>query len=122
MEVWGRTPPREILVNQTLPATLTRYFAAQNAHDIDAIVACFASDASVKDEGEEIVGTTAIRAWKQKTSARYQVTVEPLDCRDEAGTTIVVARVSGTFPGSPTDLAYRFRFADDGLICALEIG
>jgi ketosteroid isomerase-like protein len=109
-------------VNQTLPAVLERYYAAQNAHDIEALVACFAPDAVVHDEGEDIVGTAAIRAWKEKTSAKYQVTVEPLDCRDEAGTTIVVARVSGTFPGSPADLTYRFRLAEDGRINGLEIG
>jgi ketosteroid isomerase-like protein len=109
-------------VNQTLPAVLERYVAAQNAHDTDALVACFAPDAVVRDEGEEIVGTAAIRAWKEKASAKYRVTVEPLDRRDEAGTTILVARVSGTFPGSPADLTYRFRFSEDGLIGALEIG
>ena len=109
-------------MNQTLPAVLERYYAAQNAHDIEALVACFAPDAVVHDEGEDIVGTAAIRAWKEKTSAKYQVTVEPLECRDESGTTIVVARVSGTFPGSPADLTYRFGLTEDGLIGALEVG
>jgi hypothetical protein len=109
-------------MKQPLPAVLDRYFEAQNAHDIDALVACFAPDAVVQDEGEAIVGTAAIRAWKQQTSAKYQVTVEPLDCRREDGETVVVARVSGTFPGSPADLTYRFGLADDEKISALAIG
>jgi hypothetical protein len=48
-----------------LPDTLHRYFAAQNAHDIEAMVACFALDAAVRDEGRDIVGTRAVRAWKR---------------------------------------------------------
>ena len=109
-------------MNQTLPPTLTRYFAAQNAHDLDAMVACFAPDAVVHDEGEDIVGPAAIRAWKEKTSAKYRVTVEPLERRDEDGRTVVVARVSGTFPGSPANLTYRFGLTASDQINALEVG
>jgi hypothetical protein len=104
-----------------LPPVLDRYFAAQNAHDIDAMVACFAADAAVLDEGRDIVGTEAIRAWKEETSAKYRVAVAPLECRAEDGRTVVVARVSGTFPGSPANLTYRFRLADADRIAALEI-
>jgi hypothetical protein len=49
-----------------LPKTIGRYFGAQNAHDIDAIVACFASDAHVRDEGHAYLGSNAIRVWKKK--------------------------------------------------------
>src|SRR5215216_1616786 len=105
-----------------LPDTLDRYYAAQNAHDIDGMLACFAPDAAVRDEGRDIVGTDAIRAWKEETSARYRVTAEPLEARAEDGRTVVVARVSGTFDGSPADLTYRFGFAEDGRIDALEVG
>ena len=37
-----------------LPSILDRYFAAQNAHDIEAMVACFAPDAAVRDEGHDV--------------------------------------------------------------------
>ncbi|MBV8977341.1 MAG: nuclear transport factor 2 family protein [Alphaproteobacteria bacterium] len=106
----------------TLPDNLARYIAAQNRHDINAMVACFAPDARVRDEGRDIVGADAIRAWKQNTSAKYRVTVEPLECRIEGDRTVIVAKVSGTFNGSPADLTYRFGFAQDGKINALEIG
>ncbi len=53
-------------MNRDLPGILDRYFKAQNAHDIDAMVACFAPDAVVRDEGHDIVGTDAIRAWKNR--------------------------------------------------------
>jgi hypothetical protein len=104
-----------------LPGILHKYFLAQNAHDIDALVACFAADAAVRDEGRDIVGTDEIRAWKVETSAKYHVTVEPLESRSAASKTIVVAKVSGTFPGSPANLTYRFDLSADGRIGSLEI-
>ena len=109
-------------MSNALPDILSRYYAAQNAHDLDAMVSCFAPDATVHDEGEDIVGTDAIRAWKQKTSATYHVTAEPLESHVEDDQTVVVAKVSGTFPGSPANLTYRFGFSDDGRISALEVG
>jgi hypothetical protein len=104
-----------------LPDVLDRYFEAQNDYDVDAMVACFASDAEVRDEGRDIVGTDAIRAWKRETSGKYHITAEPIECRVEDDRTIVVAKVSGTFDGSPANLTYRFGFSDDGRIGALEI-
>jgi hypothetical protein len=104
-----------------LPAILDRHFAAQNEHDIDAMVACFATDAAVHDEGRDIVGTDAIRSWKEETSAKYRITAEPIESRIKDDQTIVAVRVSGTFAGSPANLTYRFGFSDDGRIGALEV-
>src|SRR3954469_21885681 len=104
-----------------LPDVLVRYFGAQNAHDIDAMVACFASDARVRDEGHVHVGPNAIRAWKKETSAKYRITVEPVEYGIESGSTVVVARVSGAFAGSPANLTYRFGISVDGQIEALEV-
>ncbi len=104
-----------------LPEILDRYFAAQNRHDIDAMVACFASDAAVRDEGRDLVGTRAIRAWKEETSAKYRISAEPIECRVEDDRTIVLVKVSGNFAGSPASLTYRFGFSSDGRIGALEV-
>jgi hypothetical protein len=105
-----------------LPEILDRYFAAQNAHDIDAMVACFASDAAVRDEGRDMIGRDAIRAWTIDTSAKYRVSVEPQTCTSADGRTVVVAKVSGTFPGSPANLTYRFGLSGDSRIVTLTIG
>lgn len=104
-----------------LPDVLARYFAAQNAHDIDGLVACFAPDAVVRDEGSDIVGSDEIRAWKEETGAKYRVTVEPLACSVADGCTVVVARVSGSFDGSPLDLTYRFGLSGDDRIATLQV-
>lgn len=108
-------------MNRDLPAILDRYFKAQNAHNIEAMVACFAPDAAVRDEGRDIIGTEAVRAWKKETSAKYRITAEPIESRSEDDRSVVVVRVSGTFPGSPANLTYRFGFSADGLINALEV-
>ena len=56
----------------------------------------------MRDEGETIVGGPRSRAWKEDTNRKYQHTVEPIDVERE-GRTIVVAKVSGNFPGSPVE-------------------
>jgi SnoaL-like domain len=104
-----------------LPPVLDRYFAAQNAHDIEAMVACFAPNAAVRDEGRDIVGTQAVRAWKMETSDKYHIAAEPIACRREDDYTVVTVKVSGNFPGSPANLSYRFGLSVDGLIGTLEV-
>jgi ketosteroid isomerase-like protein len=104
-----------------LPVILDRYYAAQNAHDIDAMVACFAPDAAVRDEGRDLVGSDAIRAWKTETSAKYRISADPIACKVEGDRTVVTVKVTGTFPGSPANLTYRFGFSDDGRIGSLEV-
>lgn len=104
----------------SLPAPLDRYVAAQNAHDTEALVACFAPDARVRDEGKDIVGADAIRAWKEETSAKYRATMEPLRIAPEDGGDAVLAKVTGTFPGSPIELTFHFAVAG-GLIQSLEV-
>jgi hypothetical protein len=108
-------------MNPQLSDILIRYFKAQNAHDIDAMVACFAPDAVVRDEGQTHAGADAIRAWKIDTSTKYRITATPLESRNEGDRTIVVVKVEGTFPGSPANLTYRFGFSADGRIGAMEV-
>jgi hypothetical protein len=108
-------------MSANLPNILDRYFEAQNAHDIDAMVASFAPDAVVQDEARKHVGTAAIRAWKIDTSTKYRIATEPIESRNEGDRTIVLVKVSGTFDGSPVNLTYRFGFSADGRIGALEV-
>ncbi len=105
-----------------LPEILDRYFQAQNRHDVEAMVACFATDARVRDEGRDILGTEAIRDWKQATSRKYRVAVEPLEADARGDRTVVVAKVSGSFEGSPARLTYRFNLSKAGRIARLEVG
>ncbi|MET0545661.1 MAG: nuclear transport factor 2 family protein [Caulobacterales bacterium] len=104
-----------------LPPSIAAYFEAKNQHDIDAMLKPFAEDARVKDEGETMIGCIAVRKWMEDTTRKYRVTVEP-ETREREGDRIVVrALVSGSFPGSPVRLTYRFGLRAEQ-IANLEIG
>ena len=105
----------------TLSKNLDRYFAAQNAHDAEGMVACFAPDAKAMDEGKEYAGRDEIRGWKEETIAKYGISIEPLRMTERDETTTVVAKVTGNFPGSPAELTYDFDLGPDGLIQTLAI-
>jgi len=111
----------ETWVTAELPDTLVRYFAAQNAHDAERMTACFAPDATVRDEGRTYVGRGAIRDWKLETIAKYGISIRPLNPTAEGQRVTVVAKVTGNFPGSPAELIYQFILDDEGLIRDLEI-
>ena len=104
-----------------LEDNLNGYFAAQNDHDADRITACFAPDAQVRDEGRTYVGRQAVRGWTLETSAKYDITVQPLRATSDGGVRTVITKVAGNFPGSPVDLTFDFRLDQAGLIHRLEI-
>ena len=91
-----------------LPTILEEYFRAKNAHDIPAMTACFAQNAIVFDEGEELRGITVIEKWVAETTEKYRVSAEPIGLEEENGETIVTARITGNFDGSPIDLRFCF--------------
>jgi ketosteroid isomerase-like protein len=105
----------------TRHAPLDAYFAAKNRKDIDAMLAPFAKDAIVKDEGRTHSGRAAIRAWMEETTRKYGVTFEVTDVAEESDRVRVAALVSGNFPGSPATLHYAFQLSGDR-ISHLEIG
>ena len=97
----------------TLPQPVTTYFAADRANDLDLLAESFADDAHVHDESHDYRGIAAIRAWKQSTQEKYQYTAELLDASTTNESTVVRARLTGNFPGSPADLTYTFTLAND---------
>ncbi len=104
-----------------LPASVAEYFAAHNGDDAGRVAACFAEDATVRDQGRDIHGREAIRAWAAETRRRYRFRAEIMTVEAVAGRTAVTAHLSGGFPGNPVDLNYRFKLADS-VIALLEIG
>jgi hypothetical protein len=104
----------------TLPKTIAAYFAATNARDTAAIVACFAPDAVVVDERREMRGHAAIRAWRERTFSQYRYTADVVDATAAGERIVVTARLAGDFAGSPVDLRFAFTLASDK-IAALEI-
>ena len=104
-----------------LPAPVQRYLHADAGADDELLVQCFTPDARVLDEHRTIQGPDAIKAWKQASREKYRYTVEPLASSLEGDTARLTARVSGTFPGSPAQLRYRFLLRGER-IAELEIG
>jgi hypothetical protein len=104
-----------------LPAPIQAYFDADKGAADAAPIGAFASDAVVEDEGRTHAGPAAIEAWWRASKAQYQATAEPFDIRDEQDRTIVRAKVTGAFPGSPVALTFAFHLVN-GRIAALRIG
>jgi hypothetical protein len=103
-----------------LPKPIEIYLSSENAHDTEALAACFAADATVLDEGRTFAGLTAITEWKVETKKKYEHMVEPMDTVERDGKTVVKSKVFGNFPGSPVNLEFIFGLKGDK-IASLEI-
>jgi hypothetical protein len=103
-----------------LPKPIEVYMSSENAHDVDALSACFAPDATVKDEGQAMTGLKAIADWRRETKKKYQHTTEPVAVFERDGKTVVTSKLSGNFPGSPVTLEFVFKLQGDK-IASLEI-
>lgn len=104
---------------QELAAPIAGYFAHE-ATDPVAVARCFTEDAVVADERREHRGRAAIAAWNAAAVANYGMKTEVLAAQTDGPCTTVRVKVTGTFPGSPASLQFRFTLADD-LIARLEI-
>ena len=103
-----------------LPPPVDRYVRIENSGDVDALSECFAPNATVRDEGHRYEGLAAIKEWKTATKKKYNHAIVPLEVADRDGKTVLKARLSGSFPGSPVTLEFSFVLVD-GKIASLEI-
>jgi ketosteroid isomerase-like protein len=100
---------------------LSSYFDASNAHDADAVAALFGETALVHDESADHRGRAAIRDWARGTYDKYDVRLSPREAVADGAAMVVTTGVSGTFPGSPIELQFRF-VVDGDRIDELRIG
>jgi hypothetical protein len=107
-------------VPPTLPKPIADYFAAEAKEDAAALARCFSPNGVVRDERRTFKGVAAIRRWNAEAREKYHHSVEPLHAFEREGRTVVVARVSGRFPGSPLELEHIFRLEGEK-IASLEI-
>ena len=100
----------------SIPAVITRYFAAQSARDFDTLVTLFADDAIVIDEGKSRRGTKEIRAWRENVASVYEYTTDlvGVETADE-GEYVARVHLEGNFPGGTVDLRYRFTVDGDSI-------
>jgi ketosteroid isomerase-like protein len=105
-----------------LPAEVAAYLRAASARDTEAVVACFARDAQVADEGSTWRGRSEIHRWWEGPASKYRYTVKLRGGQRVANDGYVArVRLTGNFPGRTADLRYRFTLRQ-GLISSLQIG
>src|SRR5438132_4382938 len=97
----------------SLNPTIAGYIKESNAGDMEALAARFTNDAVVSDESQIHRGPDEIRRWAERTRDEYRFTLEPLEVADQGEETIVTCMVSGTFPGSPIRLDFKFTLEGD---------
>ncbi len=104
-----------------LPAPVRSFFDADKGTPAKAPLDAFSPDAVVEDEGRTHAGHEAIGAWWRAAKAQYRHAAEPCGIREEQDRTLVHAKVTGQFPGSPALLTFTFRLVE-GRIAGLRIG
>ena len=107
-------------MNLQLPRPIDTYVRAENAGDVEALSECFTPYATVRDEGHLYEGLPAIKNWKTQTKKKYNHTVTPLEISTSKGIATLMARLSGSFPGSPVTVKFHFELVDDQ-IASLQI-
>lgn len=92
-----------------LPDVITRYLYAHRAHDTDAALTTFTSQATVTDDGNTYNGPAAIKEWLTRSAGEFTYTIE-LTSALQTDTThyTAVHHLEGNFPGGAVDLCYRF--------------
>jgi hypothetical protein len=103
-----------------LPLPIALYVKAENAGDVESLSECFAPDAIVRDESHTYEGLAAIKEWKAETKKKYNHTVQPLAVAHGNGKTVLKAKLTGDFPGSPVTLEFSFALEGDKIV-SLEI-
>lgn len=99
-----------------LPRIINDYVSASNAHDVKSVVACFADNALVHDEGKDFRGKKMIEDWITKTIGKYKFQFKPISIKDDNAGVVVAVEVSGTFDGSPITLDYHFMIEGDKIV------
>jgi hypothetical protein len=102
------------------PPVIAAFFHAHNTGQTDHFNQLFTGDALVSDESHEYRGD-AIKAWIDGAIAKYKPVADLTDLAAVGEQTIAAAQVSGSFPGSPAQIRYKFTLRN-GKIAALAIG
>jgi hypothetical protein len=80
-----------------LPKPIELFMSSEHTPDTDALAECFASDATVQDEGQTLKGLKAIKAWRLATAKKYQHTLEPIAASARGGKTVVSTKLTAIF-------------------------
>ncbi|HTP39267.1 MAG TPA: nuclear transport factor 2 family protein [Steroidobacteraceae bacterium] len=104
-----------------LPPSIALYVSTANRNATQSAKDCFTDDALVKDERKTYCGIDEIQRWMTDTHAKYHHTIEPRSVQEDEKATIVTCLLTGTFPGSPIEVPFKFVLRDSR-IARLDIG
>lgn len=110
-------------MNVKLPTLIENLVQASNERDAEAFASCFTTTATVEDDGdsETLKGREAISEWFERTMKNYNYDTEPVALKESGDQIIMMAKATGTFPGSPLNFDYHINLKS-GLIQNLRIG
>ena len=103
-----------------LPSPVAAYVAANARLDVDGMLAPFAADAVLRDNGAVYRGHPEIRRLLEEAVVAAKAIFTPDSMRHEDGQVVVEGPAHGDFKGSPIHFTYRFTLADEA-ITALDI-
>lgn len=100
----------------TLPQAIENFGAANNTHDVDALMATLAPDAVVSDDGKTYTDDAGIRDWIGSHLIAPKIVITPTSFENDR----MVASSAGEFPGSPQPFVFNFDIEGD-LVKGLSI-
>lgn len=103
-----------------LPPSIAAYVAANARLDVDGMLAPFAADAVLRDNGAVFRGCAEIRSFLEEAVAGPKAIFTPDTVRREEDRVVVEGPTHGDFKGSPIRFTYRFTLENE-TIKALEI-
>lgn len=103
-----------------LPNVVEELIKAQNNFDSVAYANLFSETSIVHDEGATHTGRKEIQKWIAEANEKYNSVMQAVEYTEKGDNSILSAKVSGTFPGSPAVLKYHFNI-NDGLIQSLKV-
>ena len=103
-----------------LPEPIAKYVKANAALDLEGMLAPFAEDAIVLDDGGCHAGRDQLRAWIQSATIDNAAVFTPSAWRRDGASVVVDGVIRGSFKGSPIKLTFRFGLSEN-VIARLEI-
>lgn len=103
-----------------LPSPIAAYVAANARLDIDGMLAPFAAEAVLRDNGTVLRGSAEIRSLLEEAVIGAKAIFTPDTVNHQNGQVVVGGLGHGDFKGSPIRFTYRFTL-EGNAIKALEI-
>lgn len=100
------------ITNPELPPAIAAFFHATHSREFADFLSLFTPDAHVNDEANDYHGAETA-AWIDQATAETKPTTNVTGITAAGEQLVVIAEVSGNFPGSPVQLHYHFKLKND---------